>query len=69
MLTRQCWNWNPSSRPTFTEIVNTLDRILTTSTNEEYLQLDNVPFLDETLSMRSDEEDFNSATPFQPFMR
>lgn len=40
------------------------------ASGEEYLDLDNVPFLDETSSIRSDEDDgFNSATTYHPFIR
>lgn len=67
MLTRQCWNWKPNTRPTFTEIVDTLGKILSSTENEEYLELENVPFLDETYSMHSDEED-NNAAPYHPFL-
>lgn len=36
---RECWNYLASERPTFTEIVQHLDRILSQATNEEYLDL------------------------------
>lgn len=63
-LTRQCWNWNPQDRPTFTEIVMTLDSILTSTSNEEYLDLLNVPYLDETSSIHSeDDEDIVDGYP------
>lgn len=70
MLTRQCWNWGPKERPKFEEIVRVLKRILTPSPGEEYLDLENIRFLDETSSIRSDEDDdFNSATTYHPFIR
>lgn len=60
-LTRQCWNWNPQDRPTFTEIVMTLDSI---QSNEDYLDLLNVPYLDETSSIHSeDDEDIVDGYP------
>lgn len=46
-LMRQCWNFDAQSRPTFTEIVFTLENILTSTTNEEYLDLINVPYFDD----------------------
>lgn len=39
MLMRECWNYKPIERPTFTEIVQHLDRILGQTVNEEYLDL------------------------------
>lgn len=39
MLMRECWHWNPNERPTFTEIVEDLDKILSITANEEYLDL------------------------------
>lgn len=70
MLTRQCWNWGPRERPKFEDIVRELEDILLSTSGEEYLNLDNVPFLDETSSIRSDEDDgFNSATTYHPFIR
>lgn len=63
-LTRQCWNWSPQARPTFTEIVITLDNILTSTSNEEYLDLVNVPYFDETSSIHSeDDEDIVDGYP------
>lgn len=55
MLMRQCWNFDALSRPTFSEIVENLDRILTATANanEEYLDL-GVPLLETPPS--SDEE-------------
>lgn len=52
---RQCWNWNPHERPTFTEIVENLDNILGATINEEYLDL-GIPLL-ETPPSSSDEDD------------
>lgn len=73
---RQCWNFNAQSRPKFFEIVDTLENILTTSSNEEYLDLINVPYLDETSSLHSDDDQdivdgygFERYTSCRPFLR
>lgn len=42
---RECWNYIPNERPTFSEIVEDLDRILSVTANEEYLDL-GLPQLD-----------------------
>ena len=39
MMMRECWHFFPMERPTFTEIVEHLDRILSITANEEYLDL------------------------------
>lgn len=39
MLMRQCWQYNPQDRPDFTELVNDLDKILSATANDEYLDL------------------------------
>ncbi|XP_059352290.1 fibroblast growth factor receptor 4-like isoform X2 [Daphnia carinata] len=39
LLMRECWQYNPMERPTFSELVEDLDRILTLTSNEEYLEL------------------------------
>ncbi|XP_062069912.1 fibroblast growth factor receptor 2 isoform X10 [Lepus europaeus] len=39
MMMRDCWHAAPSQRPTFKQLVEDLDRILTLTTNEEYLDL------------------------------
>lgn len=41
---RECWNQSPYQRPTFAELVEGLDRILTTVTDQEYLDL-SIPVL------------------------
>lgn len=56
MLMRQCWNWNPHERPTFTEIVENLDKILGATANEEYLDL-GVPLLQTPPSSEDDDSD------------
>ncbi|XP_075164200.1 breathless [Haematobia irritans] len=48
MLMRQCWHFDSSARPTFSEIVENLDKILQLSSatsNEEYLDL-SMPMLE-----------------------
>ncbi|XP_065359908.1 fibroblast growth factor receptor homolog 1 [Calliphora vicina] len=57
MLMRQCWHFDSTARPTFTEIVENLDKILqltSTTSNEEYLDL-SMPML-ETPPSSSDED-------------
>nr|XP_018909125.1 PREDICTED: fibroblast growth factor receptor homolog 1-like isoform X2 [Bemisia tabaci] len=54
LLMRDCWSYQPSERPHFSEIVQEIDKILTVTTNEEYLdlglpQLDTPPSSDESL--------------------
>uniref|UniRef100_A0A8C5KJF4 Fibroblast growth factor receptor n=1 Tax=Jaculus jaculus TaxID=51337 RepID=A0A8C5KJF4_JACJA len=39
MMMRDCWHAVPSQRPTFKQLVEDLDRILTLTANEEYLDL------------------------------
>uniref|UniRef100_A0A8D1FDZ9 Fibroblast growth factor receptor 2 n=1 Tax=Sus scrofa TaxID=9823 RepID=A0A8D1FDZ9_PIG len=39
MMMRDCWHAVPSQRPTFKQLVEDLDRILTLTTNEDYLDL------------------------------
>ncbi|XP_075072415.1 fibroblast growth factor receptor 2 isoform X9 [Mixophyes fleayi] len=39
MMMRDCWHAIPPHRPTFKQLVEDLDRILTLTTNEEYLDL------------------------------
>ncbi|KAM7385873.1 hypothetical protein PAMP_001922 [Pampus punctatissimus] len=39
MMMKDCWHAISSQRPTFKQLVEDLDRILTLSTNEEYLDL------------------------------
>jgi fibroblast growth factor receptor 2 len=34
MLMRDCWSYQPNERPTFGELVEDLDRILTITANE-----------------------------------
>ncbi|TWW78158.1 Fibroblast growth factor receptor 2 [Takifugu flavidus] len=39
MMMKDCWHAISSQRPTFKQLVEDLDRILTLSSNEEYLDL------------------------------
>ncbi|XP_071605671.1 fibroblast growth factor receptor 2 isoform X13 [Heliangelus exortis] len=39
MMMRDCWHAVPSQRPTFKQLVEDLDRILTLTTNEQYLDV------------------------------
>uniref|UniRef100_A0A4W3HZM1 Fibroblast growth factor receptor n=1 Tax=Callorhinchus milii TaxID=7868 RepID=A0A4W3HZM1_CALMI len=43
MIMRECWHAIPSQRPTFKQLVEDLDRVLTVASNEEYLDL-SAPF-------------------------
>ena len=54
MLMRDCWSYQPNERPLFRELVDNLDRILTITSNEEYLDL-GLPQLDTPPS--SEDED------------
>lgn len=56
MLMRECWHWNPNERPTFCEIVEDLDKILTITAEEEYLDL-GIHLQLETPPSSSDESD------------
>ncbi|GBP14550.1 Fibroblast growth factor receptor homolog 2 [Eumeta japonica] len=53
MLMRQCWHFDSTARPTFTEIVENLDKILqlTSTANEEYLDL-SMPMLETPPSLK-----------------
>lgn len=71
---RQCWNWKPRARPTFTEIVLYLDNILTTTSNEEYLNLINGPYIDDPEPSDGEEDQdvvdsFRGPPVCRPFLR
>ncbi|XP_043248037.1 fibroblast growth factor receptor homolog 1-like isoform X2 [Colletes gigas] len=60
MLMRDCWSYQPNERPMFGELVEDLDRILTITANEEYLdlglpQLDTPPSSQESSEASDDE--------------
>ncbi|XP_014481674.1 PREDICTED: fibroblast growth factor receptor homolog 1-like isoform X3 [Dinoponera quadriceps] len=62
MLMRECWSYQPNERPTFVELVEDLDRILTITANEEYLdlglpQLDTPPSSQESSATEEDGEE------------
>jgi hypothetical protein len=60
ILMRECWSYQPNERPLFSQLVEDLDRILTFTANEEYLDL-GLPQLDTPPSSQEssgDEEDF-----------
>ncbi|XP_011254082.1 fibroblast growth factor receptor homolog 1 isoform X2 [Camponotus floridanus] len=62
MLMRDCWSYQPTERPTFVELVEDLDRILTITANEEYLdlglpQLDTPPSSQESSEVEEDGEE------------
>ncbi|XP_061396241.1 fibroblast growth factor receptor homolog 2 [Musca vetustissima] len=59
MLMRQCWHFDSNARPTFSEIVENLDKILQLSgstPNEEYLDL-SMPMLETPPSSSDDESE------------
>lgn len=64
MLMRECWSYQPNERPVFSELVEDLDRILTITANEEYLDL-GLPQLDTPPSSQesSCDEDFPISIP------
>ncbi|XP_049547802.1 fibroblast growth factor receptor homolog 1-like isoform X1 [Anopheles darlingi] len=39
LFMRECWHYRPEERPTFSEIVQHLDRLVSITSNEEYLDL------------------------------
>ncbi|KAK0165333.1 hypothetical protein PV328_003853 [Microctonus aethiopoides] len=62
MLMRDCWSYQPNERPMFGELVEDLDRILTITANEEYLdlglpQLDTPPSSQESSEADDDDDD------------
>ncbi|XP_043790559.1 fibroblast growth factor receptor homolog 1-like isoform X2 [Apis laboriosa] len=62
MLMRDCWSYQPNERPMFGELVEDLDRILTITANEEYLdlglpQLDTPPSSQESSEADDDESE------------
>lgn len=56
MLMRECWSYQPNERPTFEELVEELDQILTVTANEEYLNL-GMPSLVTPPSSEDEDED------------
>ena len=63
LLMRDCWHFYPNQRPTFTELVEDLQRILKISCEEEYLDLglpalDTPPSSDETSAIEQSANKF-----------
>ncbi|XP_055678063.1 fibroblast growth factor receptor homolog 1-like isoform X2 [Lutzomyia longipalpis] len=56
MLMRQCWQFNPQDRPNFSQLVVDLDKILSATANDEYLDL-GVPLLETPPSSDDEESD------------
>ncbi|KAL1385339.1 hypothetical protein pipiens_012960 [Culex pipiens pipiens] len=56
LFMRECWHYRPEERPTFSEIVQHLDRLVSITSNEEYLDL-GLPLLETPPSSDDDEED------------
>ncbi|XP_047987977.1 fibroblast growth factor receptor homolog 1-like isoform X2 [Leguminivora glycinivorella] len=65
MLMRDCWSFKPDDRPSFAELVEYLDKILTVTANQEYLDL-GLPQLDTPPSSYdgSSDEESDSEFPF-----
>ncbi|XP_053698592.1 fibroblast growth factor receptor homolog 1-like [Sabethes cyaneus] len=61
VLMRECWNEKPKVRPTFSELVQNLDRLVSITSNEEYLDL-GLPTLETPPS--SDDETDDSENEF-----
>uniref|UniRef100_A0A1S4GGZ1 receptor protein-tyrosine kinase n=1 Tax=Anopheles gambiae TaxID=7165 RepID=A0A1S4GGZ1_ANOGA len=63
LFMRECWHYRPEERPTFSEIVQHLDRLVSITSNEEYLdlglpQLETPPSSDDSDDdVEEDEED------------
>lgn len=62
VIMRECWNQSPYQRPTFTELVEHLDRILTYASDQEYLDL-TIPVLDTPPSSSESESSLSFVTP------
>ncbi|XP_049276748.1 fibroblast growth factor receptor homolog 1-like isoform X1 [Anopheles funestus] len=66
LFMRECWHYRPEERPTFSEIVQHLDRLVSITSNEEYLdlglpQLETPPSSDDS-NDEEDEEDCDDQT-------
>ncbi|XP_055612956.1 fibroblast growth factor receptor homolog 1-like, partial [Uranotaenia lowii] len=56
MFMLSCWHYRPEERPTFNDIVQHLDRLVSLTANEEYLDL-SLPLPEISPSSNDDEED------------
>lgn len=56
LFMRECWHYRPEERPTFSEIVQHLDRLVSITSNEEYLDL-GLPLLETPPSSDDESED------------
>ncbi|XP_058060783.1 fibroblast growth factor receptor homolog 1-like [Anopheles bellator] len=56
LFMRECWHYRPEERPTFSEIVQYLDRLMSVTSNEEYLDL-GLPQLETPPSSDDSEEE------------
>lgn len=64
MLMRECWHFHPSERPSFSEIVDDLDKILSITANEEYLDLGISIQLDTPPSSSDESDDDKEEFPY-----
>ncbi|XP_034948257.1 fibroblast growth factor receptor homolog 1 isoform X2 [Chelonus insularis] len=73
MVMRDCWSYLPNERPMFGELVEDLDRILTITANEEYLdlglpQLDTPPTSQESNDTGDSDDDDNDNEEKFPYL-
>ncbi|XP_031784638.1 fibroblast growth factor receptor homolog 1 isoform X2 [Nasonia vitripennis] len=69
LLMRECWSYQPEDRPMFSDLVEFLDRILTITANEEYLDLGLPPLDTPPSSQESSDAENNDAEDQFPFQR
>ncbi|CAH2985684.1 unnamed protein product [Chilo suppressalis] len=63
MLMRECWSFAPGDRPSFTELVEDLDKLLTVAANQQYLDL-GLPALHTPPSSYDGSDDSDADLPF-----
>ncbi|KAL4717263.1 hypothetical protein ACJJTC_017150 [Scirpophaga incertulas] len=63
MLMRECWSFAAADRPSFAELVEDLDKLLTVAANQEYLDL-GLPHLDTPPSSYDGSDDSDAEGPF-----
>uniref|UniRef100_A0A182QYK6 receptor protein-tyrosine kinase n=1 Tax=Anopheles farauti TaxID=69004 RepID=A0A182QYK6_9DIPT len=68
LFMRECWHYRPEERPTFNEIVQHLDRLVSITSNEEYLdlglpQLETPPSSDDSDDEEDEEDCDNQVDP------